>query len=1070
MCVFCPLHNHTEFSALDGLSTPREVAQRAVELGSPAVGITDHGTVAGHLEFAKEVAKHGIKPIFGSELYHGVKPQGYTNWTRNERDQSHFVVGAQTSEGLRNLWRLVDFASTNFRYVGRVTWEVLEQYNAGLFATSACIQGLVPQGIRDGDLKSLDRYLDIFGDRFYIELHTYPGPDQEEMNKALVQVAGERGIPVVYANDAHFAFPNQYQAHDAYVAMQTGQNVDTPLSERKMWHPIALYMMEEWEIRDSLHYLPESVVDEALNNSVLIAEQCDVELPEIKRHLPVFIPKDCPFVEDKSVSAVKLFIDLVEQGISARYGEQCDPEVIDRAFREMEVFLNAGLEHYFLQTWDFCQFCDEQGIVRGPGRGSAAGSLVAYALGITDVDPMHYGLIFERFFNPGREKGFPDIDNDFPQGDRKAVKDYLIKRWGKDKVRSIGTVTRMKPKAALDKTYGAMGVTFGEKEELKKIVSGVPDLEILDTSSIGWKDDGGGKTIYVMDHVGDDLRRWVERQPEDRQPILNRWLDFVGIVCSRVSGYGVHASGVVVSDTPLDAELPSGWSSNQETQATWFPMKDVELRQFVKQDILGLRTLDTLQDWTRQMRKQGVDVQWSGLERKDHPEEMWQLLDRGLATGIFQIEEKNFVRQLAMDFQPRSVIDLSIIVALNRPGPIRSGAPESFLARRRGEEPISYDHPILEDILHETYGWFLYQEQVIAFFSKLGYDLEEADAVRKILGKKKPVEMKRLYAGEGEWAGKGYRQIAQKAMGLDAAEVIWRKLEDFAKYSFNKSHSVAYATIAFRTLYAKYYAPAEFIMACMRTNPDEAGAYVAEGRRMGVSVKPPDIRMSDVDVEVNGSDIYFGLSNVKGIGRGTAAYVRNLVKQYDVYTTEQLQLAVETEQELWTQRRDRHKAEKMTQFKERSPRNNVRSNIIDLLFRIGAFDNYEERSYTLPEAQATEKELLGIILSDNTEEAFAEHADLVEQCNTYADLAAAEADCYTRLPGIITSVRKTKTKAAGNDMGIVSIEWGMDRVEFVVFPQQWQKYKWLWRERTPGIFKIKKTARGINFEDGIKLG
>lgn len=1070
--IFCPLHNHSEYSALDGLSTCREIAERAVELGCPCCGITDHGTVAGHLEFAKELAKVGVKPIFGTELYHAVKPKGHTGWTRNERDQAHFVVGAMTNEGLRNLWRLNDVASKNFRYVARVTWDDLEGFGEGLFATSACMNGLVPQSlISGGDLSALDKYLEIFRDNFFIELHTYPGFEHERLNQELVQVGRERGIPFVYANDAHFAKPGQYWVHDAFVAMQTGESVDVPINERKMWHPQALYMMDEAEIRDALHYLPESVVDEALSNTTMLAEKCDVQIPEVRRHLPMFVPDHSPFVDEeaKQDSAAKVFIDLVERGLYMRYPDVTD-DLYERASKEMAVFLDGGLEHYFLQAWDFCQFCDDNNIIRGPGRGSAAGSLVAYALGITDVDPIRYKLSFERFYNPGRAKGFPDIDTDFPKGDRKAIKGYLAKRWGADNVRSIGNVVRLKPKAALDKTYNAMGITWSEKEQIKKIVDTVPDLEILGSDSIGWKDDGSDKTIYVWDHVDRELTQYIEKQPQDRQKLLWRWMDFLEVVTSRVSGYGVHASGVVVSDVPLDAELPSMWSASQEEQVTMFPMSDVEARMFVKQDILGLRTLDTLQDWHAQMELQGIDVKWSGLEAKEHPEEMWEMLDKGLATGVFQIEDKPYVRQLAMDFKPRSVEDLSIIVALNRPGPIRSGAPDSFVARRRGDEPVSYDHPFLESLLNETYGWFLYQEQVIAFFSKLGLNESDADAVRKILGKKKPEEMRKLYAGEGEWEGKGYVDLYPKYMDKGAAEVIWAKLEDFAKYSFNKSHSIAYATIAFRTLYAKYYAPAEFLMACIRTNAEDTPLYVAEARRLGIKILPPNIVLSQAEVAVNNGDIYFGLSNVKGVGKATAQYIVDLVKNHGILTRFDLENALVNETAAWLDRKAKHKAENPMPFKEKSPKQECRANVIEALWNAGAFDTYDERIATMNEIQEHEKELLGIVLTDMTVQAFANNQDLIDDCDTYDWFNETHsAGVSGKLPGTIVSIRKTKTRATQKDMGIVKIEWGRDTVEFAVFPQQWVSYKFMWRERTPGVFTLKKSDKGINFEHGIKL-
>lgn len=1070
---FCPIHNHTEFSALDGLSTCREVAERAVELGCSCCGITDHGTVAGHLEFARQLEKRGVKPIFGAELYHASKPKGFSGWQRNERDQSHFVVGAMTDEGLRNLWRLNDLASKNFRYVGRVTWDDLEGFGEGLFATSACIQGLVPQGLIQGNLTALDKYLSIFKDNFYIELHTYPGADQQQINEGLVQVASERGIPLVYANDAHFAFPNQYAVHDAYVAMQTGESVDTPLQQRKMWHPMALYMMNEDDIRNHLHYLPESVVDEALRNSDDLASRCDASIPEVRRHLPVFVPDHSPWVKEKQKqdSAAKLFIDLVEEGIYTRYGENPASEVWDRAQKEMGVFLEAGLEHYFLQAWDFCQYCDSDGIARGPGRGSAAGALVAYVLGITDVDPLRYDLSFERFYNPGRAKGFPDIDNDFPVLSRKPVKDYLAQRWGADNVRSIGNVIRLKPKAALDKTYAAMGASWAEKEYIKKIVETVPDLEILGSDSIGWKDDGTEKTIYVWDHVGPQIQRWIEQQPQDRRLVLDRWMDFLEVVTSRVSGYGVHASGVVVADTPLDAELPSMWSPTQACQATVFPQTEVELRQFVKQDILGLRTLDTLQDWQDQIKdKHGISVNFSGLEAVEHPTEMWEMLDKGLATGIFQIEDKPYVRRLAMDFKPRSVEDLSIIVALNRPGPIRSGAPDSFCARRRGDEPVDYDHPFLEDLLDKTYGWFLYQEQVINFFSKLGYSKSDADAVRKILGKKKPEEMKKLFAGQGEWEDKGYFEIASEQLGNTSAQVIWNRLEDFAKYSFNKSHSVCYATLGFRTLYAKYYAPAEFILACIRTNPDDAPLYVAEARRLGIAIKPPDIVESGWDVKTSNDTIYFGFSNVRGIGKGSSQYIRKLTSNYDVRTRADLEKALEEEGKEWEAKKQAHKdSGNPAPFRIKSPKQQCRANQIDALEAVGAFDNYSERAVPLATIQDAEKRLLGIILTDNSEEAFRNNSDLVDECDEYSWFHDVETPTTGRLPGTVINVRSTVTRSTGSQMGIVKIEWGEDTVEFAVFPQQWRAYKFMWRERTPGIFVLKKTDKGINFEHGIKL-
>lgn len=1069
-----PLHNHSEYSALDGLSTVKEIADRCEELGCPCCGLSDHGTVAGHLQFGAELEKRGIKPIYACELYHGVK----TKFQKQERDQAHFIVGARTDEGLRNLWRLADAASSNFRFVGRVTWEMLEKHSEGLFATSACLAGLVAQGIRDNDLNALDRYCEIYKSNFYVEIHTYPSAEQEQINTELVRIARERGLPLVYANDAHFASPSQYKLHDLYTTMQVGDTISTPLQDRKMWHPMALYIMEEYDIRQHLNYLPEDAVDEAIANSRLIGEQCNARLPEVRRHLPKFVPKESPYANlDATLSdppATTWFLDLVEQGLKDRYGEDAPNEVWDRAAFELEALLKEGLEHYFLQAWDFGQFCDDKDIARGPGRGSSAGSIVAYALRITDVDPLKYGLYFERFWNPGRAKGFPDIDTDFPQAQRGAVKAYLAERWGQDNVRAIGTVKRMKPKSACDsKAYKACEITWEEKDAVKKIVSTVPDIDILDSKAVGWSRElDPGKTIYVKETVGRQIEKWIEDQPQERQPHLKQWVEILELITNRVSGYGVHASGVVVSDVPLADELPCFYSASAGSVATMFPMEAVEKRGFVKQDILGLRTIDTLEDWRKQVSNYNINVKWSGLENGEHPEEMWKLLDDGLTLGIFQIEG-GFASGLCQQFKPRSIEDLSIIVALNRPGPKRSGAPESFVARRKGDEPIAYDHPILENVLNETYGWFLYQEQVIAFFDKLGYTKSEADAVRKILGKKLDSEMEKLYKGEGDWEGRGYREMAEKAglyPGISSllhawekpGEIIWNKLRDFALYSFNKAHAVAYAVLAFRTLYAKYNAPSEFIMACIRTNPEDAGDYVREGSRMGVKVLPPDILKSGEDIGLVDRDIYFGLSNVKGIGIGTARYITTLRQTYDLSTRENFDSALAIEMTKWEKNGK----------KGRSPKQSCRSNVIDVLERVGAFDNYSDRNVTTREIQNSERELLGVILTDTCEEAFQNNSDLIDECDSYDDLLNPSLENSSRVPGIITKVMETETrtgKSPGQKMGIVNIEYGTQSVTFAVFPRQWMAYKFLWSERTPGIFTIKRSERGLHFEDGMAL-
>lgn len=1058
------LHVHSEYSQLDGLSTPQEICERCVDLRHEHVTLSDHGTVAGHLHFAKTAHKYGIKPIFAIEAYHGLKSTGFE---RNERDQAHLLIGALNDEGLKNLWRLVDASAQNFRYVPRVNWEMLDYYKEGLFATSACIQGLVPREIENDQYDSLNRYAEIFKENFFVELSTYPDPRQEEVNHRLVLAAFERGLPLTVASDAHYASPEQYPIHDAYVAMSTGENIYIDPSQRKMWHPKSLYLQDEDEVRNALRYLPQDAVNEAVQNTYDLGCRASADLPEVKRHLPVFVPEKSPWVQslpdqfDKR-NARNLLLDLVSRGLEERY-ETVTEEVWSRAKKELKVFLEAGLEHYFLQSWDFCRYCDENNIKRGPGRGSSAGSIVAYALKITDVDPLHYGLIFERFYNPGREKGYPDIDTDFPRDTRNDVKGYLAKRWGEKNVRSIGNVIRLKPKAALDKTYRAFDVSWKEMEDLKKIVDKVPDLEIHGADTVGWREESDpGKTIYVMSEVGDAIQKYLDRLPEPRRKRLEQWLEFVEVVCSRVQNYGTHASGVVVSDGPLDEELPVRWIADQKIYVTQFPMDDIDERQFVKQDILGLRNLDTLEAWEKEM---GQTIEWSGMDKQEWPKEMWKMLEDGLTLGVFQIED-GYGRQLCKTFKPQSILDLAIIVALNRPGPIRAGTPEPFLKRRLGEEEVTYYHPFLEDVLDETYGLFLYQEQVINFFNKMGYTLSESDAVRKILGKKKPEALAALYSGKDEWRGRGYMEMTEAA-GIDpvSAQTIWDKMEGFASYSFNKSHAVAYAILAFRTLYAKWTGSAKYIISCIRTNSEKAGKYVSEGRRMDISILCPEIDRSLDDIALVDEDILFGFRNIKHIGPGTAKYLCELRERYDITSPSRLYAALENETKVYEEEK-KEAAQSGKKFTRRSPKQRFRSNLIQVLEDAGAFEKYEQRNIPLSTRQMWEKELLQVILTDETEQLFKKHTDLLKKCDDYHNTYTAE---YVTLPGVVSHIKETVTKKTKAPMAIVTIEHQGAEAEFVVFPSDWQSYEFLWKERTAGVFKLRTSERGLSFKEGIKL-
>lgn len=1110
--MITPLHNHSEYSAIDGVSKVTEIADRMVEMGCPCCGLTDHGVVAGHLELDREFRKRGLKPIFGCELYHGTM---FDSSRGRKRDQSHLIVLAMTDEGLRNLWMLNDAAAQEERwngYVGRNAWVDLEKHKEGLVVTSACVASLVCQGVLRDDYDPLNRYLDIFGDNFYIELSTYPGDaifhdkdfeegvSPRELNSALVSIAQERGLPVVYGDDGHYAYPEQWPAHDAYVARGMGDSLYTPIDERKMWHPEgALCIKTEEEVREALSYLPERIVDEAIANSNEIGERADAHLPNTSRHLPVFVPSDSPWVEEgkyEDDEADLLFLDLVHQGMLDCYGLDPSERVVEQTAYEAEVFLDAGLHHYFLLAWDVMQFADEQGIERGPGRGSAAGCIVARELGITDIDPLPYDLIFERFWNPGRAQGFPDIDSDFEKGRRREIKDYLTRRWGHDRVRSIGTVTRMKPRAVIEMLSKTCRITSDEEKALKKFIDDVPDIDILGVDQIGWSEDvDPGKVIYVMhpskdyedNDVGARITEWVESLDEDRQRVVNRMLDLCKVLCNRVSNYGVHASGIVISDVDLPDRLPCRFagSAEQRVPVTQFPMDEVDKLEFVKLDVLGLRTLDVTSEWRRQMKSEyDIDIEWSQLEWEEQPDDMWELMERGFAAGVFQIE-RGYPKKLGEEFKPESVSDLSIIVALNRPGPIRSGAPDSFIKRRAGFEDVAYDHPFLEDILNETFGWFLYQEQVIRFFGKLGYSESDADAVRKILGKKQPEKWEAIYKGLDEWEGKSYIDMCEKNyIDKPSADKIWAKLNDFAKYSFNKAHSVAYGTIGFRTLFAKYYNPAFFYLACIRhvdknKKAERMPPFINEARRFGIEVAGPDIEFSDAVLAVRDGNIFFGFDDVKNVSTDGAHYLVYLRDELgvDVSSPESLSAALEELSKQWSKENARLKKAGLPKQEGKSPKQKLQSNHIENLYTAGAWERIEGYPTQLRDMQAREKEMLSVIISDNVVEAFANAADILYDMDTYEEAKEdyPGEDVRFVLPGVVTNIKETKTRKDGKKMAIVTIEYEGDSLEFAVFPQEWRTHKFLWHERTPGIFTIrhslnKNTGRpGYNFDQGYVL-
>jgi DNA polymerase-3 subunit alpha len=1038
-----PIHNHSEFSALDGFSTVEEIASRIEQIGSPGAFITDHGVVAGWRSFQSAMNKRNLQPGFGIEAYQAaVHRTARPEEKKKSRDQHHLVLLAKNKTGIENLMRINDEANrTGFYFVPRVDWELLEKYHEGVIATSACLAGLVAKGIAKDDRSDLYKYLDIFKEDFYIELHTYDDEYQREVNKELVTIANQHGVPLVYANDAHYSCASDYGHHEVMLCMQTGAKIT---DEKRMSHPQCLYIMDENDVQGSLSYLDSSVVQESICNSFNILESCkDARLPEPKMHLPVYVPREA--TQDKSNN--HLIVRLVEEGLNDRFPE-ITPEIEDRAAYELETIIEAGLADYFLITADFCNWADDSGIERGPGRGSAGGSLVAYALGITDVDPLKYNLYFERFYNAGRDEGLPDIDIDFEPERRTEVDEYLKSRYGTHQVIPIGNHIRMKPKMTIDRVSKALGIPFGDAEAIKKIIDTIPDINIISADQIGWEPGPGIKIAVLEDpDAAQRLQPYMDKHPE--------LFEHAKAIGGRLVTYGVHASAIVISDVDIRGVLPTMFRASDDgtkgkkVLATQVEMREVEDMGFPKFDRLGLRNLSTLKsvvdltggDWSYK------DIDWDSL-----PEDFWQLIESGFTLGLFQVEDGN-AKKIGKKLKPRSIEDLAAIVALNRPGPLRSGVVERFIARRNEEEPVVYPHEILRDILRETYGDFLYQEQVIAYFRAIGYDMKEADGIRKMLGKKLVIEMEKEYPR--------YLERASQFMDEKIAKSIWDLIADFSKYSFNKSHAVAYAIILARTMYAKWKHPIEFIMSSIQTNPADVGSYIREASMMGIKINAPDINMSDVEIAQKDGQIWFGLKNIKWIGEEAAKWV---VDNRPFENIEDFRNKHALAQKDWEKNK-----------KGKSPRQMLRSSQIDTLISAGAFDRTDPREYDLMEEAENQKELFGFAIVDPNQSIVEKHRSRLESLTAYDELEHMLGSS-AEIPGIITEVKEVKTKT-GASMGRVKIEWEGAEAEFAVFGasrwdnrDRWAEYKsWLLKPMTVGVFYVKIGERGLVLQSGEKI-
>jgi len=827
---FVHLHVHTEYSLLDGAIRIDELLSKVKSYGMSAVAITDHGVMYGVIDFYKKAREMDIKPIIGCEVYVAPGSRFEKVAVKGSEPAYHLVLLAQDKTGYRNLTELVSRAFLEgFYYKPRVDKELLKEYSQGLIALTACLAGEVPRYIASGDRDAAERlvleYRDIFGpENFFLELQDNKIPEQESINQALMEIGKRHRIPLVATNDCHYLEKTDAQVHDVVLAIQTATTLDDP--KRLHFPTQEFYVKSPGEMEQAFAAVPE-----ALENTLFIAERCNVNLELGQVLLPEFTVPDgfTPFT---------YLVHLCEEGLKKRYGDPVPAKIKEQVEYELKVINDMGYSAYFLIVWDFVNYARQNGIMVGPGRGSAAGSLVSYALGITNIDPLKYGLLFERFLNPERVS-MPDIDIDFCFERRNEVIEYVSSKYGKTHVAQIITFGRMMARQAVRDVGRALGWSYGDVDKIAKLIPSTP-----------------GVTLEKALSANPQLQSLAE-QNKDVGSLLSFARRIEGL-CRHAS---VHAAGVVISNQPLMNYVPLQ-KMNEGEIVTQFDMDALQDLGLLKMDFLGLRTLTIIERALKIIKnthQKNVDLDQIPL---DDPE-TYRLLSKGETVGVFQLESGG-MKELLKRLKPEGIEDLIAILALYRPGPLGSGMIEDFIERKHGRVKVTYPHESLESILRETYGVIVYQEQVMKIASQFaGFPLGQADILRRAMGKKKPEVMR-------EQREKFIQGALKQGHDRNTAEEIFNLIEYFAGYGFNKSHSAAYAVISYQTAYLKAHYPTEYLAACLTSNAsdsDKVAKFIAECKRLGIQILPPDINESLANFTVVGEGkIRFGLAAIKNVG------------------------------------------------------------------------------------------------------------------------------------------------------------------------------------------------------------
>lgn len=1058
---FTHLHVHTEYSLLDGSSKIKEITSRAKELGMKSLAITDHGVMYGVIDFYKAAKEVGIKPILGCEVYVAPGSRFDKQPGESESRYYHLVLLAENNTGYKNLMKIVSRGFTEgFYYKPRVDYEVLEQFHEGIIALSACLAGEVQRylarGMYDAGCEAAKRYEGIFGKgNFFLELQDHGIPEQKYVNPQLIRMSQELGIDLVCTNDVHYTYAQDADAHDILLCIQTGKKVTD--ENRMRYDGGQYYLKSPEEMAELFPYAPQ-----ALENTCKIAERCNVEIEFGVTKVPHFeVPQ--------GFDSWTYLNHLCNEGMKRRYPD-ADEEKKKRLEYELSVIHKMGYVDYFLIVWDYINYAKTHGIAVGPGRGSAAGSIVSYCLGITDIDPIKYSLIFERFLNPERVS-MPDIDVDFCYERRQEVIDYVVEKYGKDCVVQIVTFGTMAARAVIKDVGRVLDLPYAMVDNIAKMVP----REI-------------GITIDKAIQENPDLRNAYENDAQVHD-LIDKSKRLEGLPRHA----SMHAAGVLISQKAVDEYVPVATGADGAVVAQ-FVMTTLEELGLLKMDFLGLRTLTVIQDAEKLARKKNPEFSIDNINYED--KNVYDMISTGKCEGIFQLESagmKNFMKEL----KPQSIEDLIAGISLYRPGPM-DFIPQ-YIKGKNNPGDITYDCPMLEPILKPTYGCIVYQEQVMQIVRDLaGYSLGRSDLVRRAMSKKKTSVM------EKERQNFIYGNLEENvpgciSNGIDekTANKIYDDMIDFAKYAFNKSHAACYAVVAYQTAYLKTYYPVEFMAALMTSvvdNTDKVAGYIYACRQMNIQMLPPDVNTSDMEFSVEDNAIRFGLSAVKSLGRPT---IKAIIDERNKSRFTSMQDFISR---LYTDLNKRtlenliksgafdtfgNNRRQMMSVYARMLDNEAKQGKDAISGQMSLFDLVDESEksqfeikmpdvseYTKEDILAFEKEVLGVYVSGHPLDEYAamwkKHISAMStdfELDDETGEPKVKVDSKATIGGMIMakSVKPTKT---GQLMAYLTIEDLVGTVEVIVFPRTFSTY----RNIIEGTDKLFITGRvNANADENAKL-